>query len=230
MKNKLFTILAITTVFALATQAQKKPDSLNDPLESQIDSVSYSLGLMVAKNLSMQGFKNINYNAFEQGFYQMLKDKDPKIKPEDANIIIQEYMSKLMSAEGEQNRNKGDEFLEKNKKKEGVITLSSGLQYEVIKQGEGPSPKSTDEVSVHYQGTLIDGTVFDSSIERGQPASFEVNKVISGWTEALKLMKPGAKWILYIPPELAYGERGASDVIGPNSTLIFEVELLEIME
>jgi FKBP-type peptidyl-prolyl cis-trans isomerase FklB len=211
------------------SNAQKKPDSHNNKLESNIDTVSYSFGLLVAKNLQLQGIEEINYEAFEQGFYHMIKNKDLKIQPEEANMIVQEYMTQLAAMEGKRNKEKGEKFLEKNKKREGVISLSSGLQYEVITPGEGKSPRSTDKVKVHYHGTLIDGTVFDSSVERGEPASFKVNGVIRGWQEALVLMKPGSKWILYIPPDLAYGERGAGEIIGPNSTLIFEVELLEVV-
>ena len=123
---------------------------------------------------------------------------------------------------------KGETYLKENAKKEGVKTLPSGLQYKVVKEGSGKSPKATDTVSVHYRGTLIDGTEFDSSIKRGEPAEFPVNRVIKGWTEALQLMKEGDKWMLYIPSHLAYGERGAGGAIGPNETLIFEVELLKV--
>ncbi|MHA2219485.1 MAG: FKBP-type peptidyl-prolyl cis-trans isomerase [Candidatus Hodarchaeales archaeon] len=130
----------------------------------------------------------------------------------------------------EKNKKEGEEYLAENKKKEGIITTQSGLQYKVLKKGTGKIPKSTDTVTVNYRGTLIDGTEFDSSYRRGQPASFKVNGVIRGWTEALQLMKEGAKWQLYIPSNLAYGERGAGRNIGPNSTLIFEVELISINE
>jgi FKBP-type peptidyl-prolyl cis-trans isomerase FklB len=133
-----------------------------------------------------------------------------------------------MKAQGEKNKKEGEAFLAENKKKEGVKTLPSGLQYKVIKEGTGKSPKATDKVSTHYRGTLIDGTEFDSSYKRGQPATFPVNGVIPGWTEALQLMKVGSKWQLFIPSKLAYGERGAPPVIGPYSVLIFTVELLAI--
>ena len=135
---------------------------------------------------------------------------------------------KFFGNKAEANRQKGEAFLVENQKKEGVITLPSGLQYKVIEEGTGESPKPNDTVVTHYRGTLIDGKEFDSSYRRGEPASFPVNRVIAGWTEALQLMKVGAKWQLFIPPELAYGERGAGRAIGPNAALIFEIELVEI--
>jgi FKBP-type peptidyl-prolyl cis-trans isomerase FklB len=133
-----------------------------------------------------------------------------------------------MKKAGEKNKKEGEAFLAENKKKEGVITLPSGLQYKVIKAGQGKKPQASDKVTVHYRGTLINGTEFDSSIRRGQPATFPVSGIIPGWSEALQLMQEGAQWQLFIPPNLAYGERGAGNVIGPNSTLIFEVELISV--
>jgi FKBP-type peptidyl-prolyl cis-trans isomerase FklB len=229
MKNKVLPLI-ILLIISCSVNAQKKPDSHNSPLESEMDSVSYSFGLLVAKNLQLQGIENIEYEAFEQGFYHMIKSKKLKIEPEEANMIVQDHMMNLSAREAAKNLEEGRKFLEKNSENDDVITLSSGLQYKVLETGAGKSPKAGDEVSVHYHGTLIDGTVFDSSVERGDPATFRVNGVIPGWQEALKLMRPGAKWMLYIPPDLAYGERGAGDVIGPNTTLIFEVALLKILD
>ena len=146
----------------------------------------------------------------------------------DAQKKIQEYFSKQQAKASESVIKEGREFLAENSKKENVITLESGLQYEVIKSGDGPKPTLNDQVTTHYHGTLIDGTVFDSSVERGQPASFPVSGVIKGWTEALQLMSVGSKWRLFVPHGLGYGERGAGPQIGPYSTLIFEVELISI--
>jgi FKBP-type peptidyl-prolyl cis-trans isomerase FklB len=227
-------ITAILSMLLLAaanpSHAQNKRNISKVKLETGIDSVSYSFGLMVAKNLTLQGIEEINYDAFEMGFHHMMSDKKVKISPEDAHLIIQSYINSLREKEARTNLLEGEAFLAENKEKEGVVELPSGLQYKVIVSGNGKSPKANDVVKVHYKGTLIDGTVFDSSIERGKPAVFNVGGVIKGWTEALKLMRTGSKWMLYIPPQLAYGEKGAGEDIGPNATLIFEVELLEIME
>jgi FKBP-type peptidyl-prolyl cis-trans isomerase FklB len=209
--------------------AQKKPDSGKVRLESKIDSISYSFGVMVAENMLLQGVKDMHYDAFEKGFYHVLNDKKLKIEPEDASLMIQEYFNELKQVEAEENLAGGKEFLEKNKEEEGVITLPSGLQYKIMEAGEGKSPKLNDEVLVHYQGSLLDGRIFDSSYERGQPITFTPGGVIQGWKEALTLMRPGSKWKLWVPPDLAYGERGAGDMIGPNATLVFEVELLEVL-
>ena len=150
------------------------------------------------------------------------------ISEEEANIILQDYFQKLANKALEANSEAGKTFLAENAKRKEVTTTASGLQYVVLTEGKGVAPKATDEVTVHYHGTLIDGSVFDSSVERGQPATFPVNGVIPGWVEALQIMKPGAKYKLFIPSDLAYGERGAGQMIGPNSTLIFEVELISI--
>jgi FKBP-type peptidyl-prolyl cis-trans isomerase FklB len=159
---------------------------------------------------------------------EVINGKEPKINNDQALMIIQNYFAKKQSAMSEEKIDEGRIFLEENKKKEGVTTLESGLQYTVITKGTGPKPKLEDNVTTHYHGTLIDGTVFDSSVDRGEPASFPVGGVIKGWTEALQLMNVGSKWKLFVPYDLAYGERGAGQQIGPYSTLIFEVELLSI--
>jgi FKBP-type peptidyl-prolyl cis-trans isomerase FklB len=178
---------------------------------------------------------DLNTEAVVQGMKDAAAGATPLMSPQEMNKTLVELKNKIVAAQqeerkkaGEKNLAEGKAFLAENAKKEGVKTLPSGLQYKAIKEGDGPMPKATDTVTVHYRGSLIDGTEFDSSYSRNQPATFPANGVIKGWTEALQLMKTGAKWELFIPPDLAYGERGAGQVIGPNSTLIFEVELLSI--
>ncbi|MCB0618286.1 MAG: FKBP-type peptidyl-prolyl cis-trans isomerase [Saprospiraceae bacterium] len=189
-----------------------------------MDSVSYSLGVLVAQDLKSQGFDDINPEAFSQALADVMNGRELKVGEEEASMVFQTY-----AMQKQEEKNKAQKtFLEENAKREGVTTLPSGLQYEVLKKGEGESPSATDKVTVHYHGTLIDGTVFDSSVERGEPATFPVNGVIKGWVEALQLMQVGDKWKLFIPSELAYGSRGAGQVIGPGATLVFEVELLSI--
>ncbi|MCB0546703.1 MAG: FKBP-type peptidyl-prolyl cis-trans isomerase [Phaeodactylibacter sp.] len=194
----------------------------------EMDSLSYSLGVLLGQNLQSQGFENIDEPSLTKGIHDMLAGNEPKVSMEEANTIIQQYMQKKQEAKFESNIAEGKAFLEANAQREEVTILPSGLQYEVLKEGNGSKPSATDKVTVHYHGMLIDGTVFDSSIERGQPATFGVNQVIKGWTEALQLMPEGSKWKLYIPSDLAYGSRGAGPKIGPYSTLIFEVELLKV--
>ena len=200
----------------------------NANMETQMDSLSYGLGVLLGTNLKGQGFEDLDFNMVKAGMQAVMAGEEPKISAQDANGLIQEYMTKKADAAMSKNLEEGAAFLTENKAKEGVVTLPSGLQYEVITEGTGPKPAATDKVSVHYHGTLLDGTVFDSSIERGTPASFPVNGVIQGWQEALQLMPVGSKWKLFIPADLAYGERGAGGAIGPNATLIFDVELLSI--
>ncbi len=193
-----------------------------------MDKLSYAIGMNMASNLMQSGLKNIDVQSFTKAFTDTFADK-PEMPPQEASRLIQEYFGKVQELMLEKNLNEGREFLEKNSKKAGITSLPSGLQYEVIKEGTGVKPKATDKVKVHYHGTLLNGTVFDSSVERGQPASFGVNQVIRGWVEALQLMPVGSKWKLYIPSDLAYGQQGAGSSIEPNSTLIFEVELLDIL-
>ena len=196
-------------------------------LSNEIDSVSYSLGVNIGENIKTQ-FEDIKIDNFLTGLKEVIDGTEPKINNDQALMVIQNYFTKKQSAMSEEKIDEGRKFLEENSKKEGVITLASGLQYEVITNGSGDKPKLEDNVTTHYHGTLIDGTVFDSSVDRGEPASFSVGGVIKGWTEALQLMSVGSKWKLYVPYDLAYGERGAGPQIGPYSTLIFEVELLSI--
>jgi FKBP-type peptidyl-prolyl cis-trans isomerase FklB len=223
MKNYTFSIVTIiiaTITINLNMSAQK--------LNNEIDSVSYSLGVNIGENIKTQ-FPDIDIKNFEAAIKDVLDDsKEPTVSGADAQKKIQEYFSKQQAKASESVVEEGRKFLAANSKKENVITLKSGLQYEVIKSGEGAKPSLNDQVTTHYHGTLIDGTVFDSSVERGQPASFPVNGVIKGWTEALQLMNVGSKWRLFVPYDLAYGERGAGPQIGPFTTLIFEVELISI--
>ncbi len=193
-----------------------------------MDSVSYSFGVLIAQNLKNQGLEAIDPAALAQGLSDALNNSGVKIDIGKANQIVQRHMQDLEAKKFAGNIEEGKKFLEENGKRAGVVTLPSGLQYEVLTPGTGAKPKSTDKVTVHYTGTLINGMVFDSSVERGEPATFGVTQVIQGWVEALQLMETGAKWKLFIPYDLAYGERGAGSDIGPYSTLIFEVELLKI--
>lgn len=199
-------------------------------LNSQVEKFSYSIGLSVASNLIGSGIKTIDAEAFNMAIEDAYEGKMPKISADEANQIIQEYISRVQDKEKDANLNAGKEYLEENKKQQHIEELPSGMQFEVMVQGDGELPSASDNVKCHYHGTLIDGTVFDSSVQRGEPAQFPVNGVIQGWQEALQLMPVGSKWRLFIPPHLAYGENGAGGVIGPNATLIFEVELLEIVK
>ena len=197
-------------------------------LKTEIDSVSYCIGVNIGENLKNQ-FSDIDIKDFMNGINDVLSDKsEPKISNAEAQKILQEYFSKQQELKSKKAIEEGKNFLAENGKKKGVTTLESGLQYEVITRGEGAKPTLNDQVTTHYHGTLIDGTVFDSSVERGQPATFPVSGVIKGWTEALQLMSVGSKWKLFVPYNLAYGERGAGANIGPFTTLIFEVELISI--
>lgn len=195
-----------------------------------MDKVSYALGLSIGNNFQNSGINKLNAEDFLQGLKDVLEGNTPAISYDEAKQLINDYFVKLQAEKLDNNRKAGEEFLHINKHKAGVVELPSGLQYEILKQGTGPLPVASDKVKCHYHGTLINGTVFDSSVQRGQPAVFGVSQVIPGWVEALQLMPVGSKWRLFIPSELAYGERGAGEAIEPNSTLIFEVELLDIVE
>lgn len=206
-----------------ATTTQVKPQT-----NTKMDSLSYSLGVLVAQNLKQQGFENLDATSLVKGVEDVMKGDSLKIDINTCSQTVQQYAQAQQAKKYEQNIAEGKQFLAENAKRPEVKTTSSGLQYEVLKEGNGPKPTANDQVTVHYTGKLIDGTVFDSSVERGEPATFGVTQVIPGWVEALQMMSVGSKWKLYIPADLAYGERGAGNVIGPYSTLIFEVELLKI--
>jgi FKBP-type peptidyl-prolyl cis-trans isomerase FkpA/FKBP-type peptidyl-prolyl cis-trans isomerase FklB len=210
---------------ALTLTACNKPD-----LKSDKGQASYAIGQQIGKNLKAQNIE-VDAKTLAASLDDAAKGKS-EMKDEDiqkAMMKLQEMAMKKQAEEGEANKKKATEFLEKNKSAAGVKTTASGLQYQVIKEGDGPTPKKEDSVKCHYTGTLIDGTKFDSSVDRGQPAEFPVSGVIPGWTEALQLMKVGSKYKLFIPPELAYGPAGRPG-IPPNSALVFEVELLEIVK
>jgi FKBP-type peptidyl-prolyl cis-trans isomerase FklB len=232
MKLRWLVGLSIVTLF-LAGQigAQETP-----VLKDQKDKVSYSIGMEIGKNMKRQSV-DVNPEFLSRGVKDAFSDGKPLMTDEEMKEALTAFQKEMMAKQqelakmaGEKNQKEGEAFLAENKKKEGVITLPSGLQYKVIKAGSGNKPKATDTVTVHYQGTLVNGTEFDSSYRRGQPVSFPVNGVIPGWTEALQLMEVGAKWQIVIPSNLAYGDRGAGPQIGPNATLIFEIELISIQE
>ena len=193
-----------------------------------MDKISYAIGMSMASNLMNSGLRSIEVESFVKAFTEVINNESTSMSPDEANQTLQEYFSKQQEEMLNKNLEIGIAFLEENSKKENVVSLPSGLQYEIITEGDGAKPKATDSVKCHYHGTLLDGTVFDSSVQRGQPAVFGVNQVIKGWVEALQLMSVGSKWKLFIPSNLAYGSQGAGSSIEPNSTLIFEVELLGI--
>ena len=202
-----------------------------------MDKLSYALGMSMGHNFKGSGIKKLDTNDFAAGVAAVYDGEKPKMTYDEAKRTVQEFFAALeveMQAEAEKEGAKnleiGQAFLSENAKREGITVTASGLQYEVLKSGNGNQPKATDRVEVHYTGKLIDGTVFDSSVERGVPATFGVTQVIPGWVEALQLMREGDQWRLYIPADLAYGPNGAGGVIGPNMTLIFDVELRRVIK
>jgi len=198
-------------------------------MNEEINAVSYCVGMSIAESLKQQNLEVISTDELSNAINDLFQGKDLKYSPEEANTIIQTYLGKANEAKFAKNRKDGEDFLAANFKKKGVHTTISGLQYEIIEEGKGEKPSPTAQVTVNYHGTLLDGTVFDSSVQRGQPATFGVNQVIPGWTEALQLMKKGAKYKLYIPQNLAYGANPhPGGAILPYMALIFDVELLEI--
>ena len=208
----------------------------NQTLKSQKEKISYIIGMDIGNNFKRQGVE-IDPDILIRGLKDALSAAKPQLSEPEVREVMTAFEKEMKAKQeefrkqaGEKNKIEGEKFLAENKSKEGVQTLPSGLQYKVIKPGTGKKPKLADTVTAHYRGTLVDGTEFDSSHRRGQPASFPVSGVIRGWTEALQLMEEGAKWQLFIPPNLAYGERGAGPQIAPNATLIFEVELISVQE
>lgn len=222
---KSFIVIFSASLLALPAFGQEKSPQLKD----QKDKVSYSIGMNIGFNLSRQKV-DINPDLIAAGIRDAIAGK-PQLTSDQVKDIMAQFekdMEAKQKQAGEKNKTDGAKFLEENKKKPGVRTTASGLEYKVEKEGTGPQPKATDTVTVNYRGTLMDGTEFDSSYKRGQPATFPLNGVIKGWTEGLQLMKAGSKYQFFVPSNLAYGERSVSPEIGPNATLIFEVELLEV--
>jgi FKBP-type peptidyl-prolyl cis-trans isomerase len=233
LRSVIYASALVLTVGAAGCQNSGKKGEV--ALTSNNDSVSYSLGVLMGEGNKQQmkdapGVDKLNKEILLDAFAKAFTGDSLQIKQETAQATIQKFFAEIQKIEADKNIKAGEEFLAANKNKAGVVTLPDGLQYEILKAGTGPKPKAEDEVKCHYHGTTIDGVVFDSSVERGEPANFPVNRVIPGWTEALQLMPVGSKWKLYIPAALAYGERGAGKDIKPNSALIFEVELLEIVK
>ena len=192
-----------------------------------MDKLSYSLGVNIGEGMKQQGFNVNDYKSFTDGI-QAVFEGNIQIEPQEINTILNQEYQRVQKEVVEKQKSEGAEFLLANAKKDGITVLESGLQYEVLVQGDGPKPRISDRVTTHYHGTLLNGKVFDSSVERGQPATFPVGGVIKGWVEALQLMNTGSKYRLFIPSDLAYGAQGAGADIGPHQALVFEVELLSI--
>lgn len=224
MKNFAIAGFSILVIILLGSCQKNGQDA--SALKTQKDSLSYSIGLNIGKSLQQDSI-DVNPEMLARAMKDIAENK-PLLNDEAAKQSIAQYRKQQLVLIGEKNKKAGEAFLEENKKKSGVITLPSGLQYRVITEGNGKKPKASQTVVVHYRGMNISGKEFDSSFRNGQPVSFRVDKVIKGWTEALQLMSIGSKWEIFIPPDLAYGDRGVSQAIGPNSTLIFELELLAI--
>jgi len=220
-------VLGLIAIFVGTTAYAAQPAT---GLKTDQQKFSYAVGFQIGQNLKRQKLE-IDSKAFTQGAQDALAGANARLKPEEMHAAIQAEQQKEIAkqqAHAQKNLEAGQVFLEANKKKPGVVTLASGLQYKVITEGNGKQPKITDTVVVHYRGTLINGTEFDSSYKRNEPVTFPVDGVIKGWQEVLPLMKEGAKWEVYIPSELAYGPRGAGEAIGPNEVLIFNIELLSV--
>lgn len=232
MKRQVLVVVGVLAIIFSASGC--KASSTEPQLKTLKDKVSYSIGLNIGKDFKNQQL-DIDADILAIGIKDALAGKEPRLTEDQMKEAITTLKKDMVAKQqkmreemAEKNKKEGEAFLKENGKKEGVVTLPSGLQYKIIKEGTGSSPGAEDTVTVQYRGTLVDGTEFDSSYERGEPISFTVNGVIPGWTEALQLMKEGGKWKLFIPSSLAYGERGAGPVIGPNATLVFDVELVSI--
>jgi len=228
MSTKNFlSLIVITAVSFLSCNGQKKSPGVKP--SNRIDSVSYGIGVSIGNNLGKDGLENVNLEVMKEAMRAAINKDSLLMDQQQAGMIIQSFVAEAKKKKGDEALAKEKTYFEENAKKPGVILLPSGLQYNIIKTGTGPKPSATDTVETHYHGTLLDGSVFDSSVDRGQPANYPVGgSMIAGWTEALQLMSVGSKWKFYIPSNLAYGEQGRGGAIGPNTTLIFEIELLSI--
>ena len=218
--KKTFALTIVSILIVHLAIAQKKEDKM--------DTLSYSIGVLFASSLKQQGIEKVNADDLAQAFDAVMKGNPTKLSREQATQIYTKTLNELSQKAGSAAKEEGERFLDENKKREGVVTLPSGLQYQVLKMGDGEKPKASSKVKTHYHGTLINGKVFDSSVDRGEPISFPLNGVIKGWQEGLQLMPVGSKFRFFIPYYLAYGERGAGADIKPYSALVFEVELLAI--
>lgn len=227
MKAKNVLLTLAVGAMAMGCQNGGSLNQTSASLKTAADTASFYLGYMYGTNIQGSGMKDINMNAFVAGMNSGVEKKEVKTQPQEMEMFLNNYFQQLFMRRAEENAEKGKKFLEENAKKAGVDTLANGIQYKVIKQGEGPKPAETDVVKVHYRGTLIDGTEFDSSLKNDKPVTFPLNRVIPGWTTALQAMPVGSKWQVFIPSDQAYGPRGSRS-IGPNETLIFEIELLDI--
>jgi FKBP-type peptidyl-prolyl cis-trans isomerase FklB len=223
MKKINLLIVSIALIFSSCTDTAtyKTP-------ETEMEKVSYSLGVNMASSVKQQGMETIDAQAVAKAFADVFEGNDLDISEEESMTTLQDFFGKMQAEKSAKANEAGAAYLTENGAKEGVITTESGLQYEVIASGDGAKPTTSDQVTVHYHGMLTDGTVFDSSVDRGETATFGVTQVIKGWTEALQLMSVGDKWKLTIPSGLAYGDQGAGGMIGPGATLVFEVELIGI--
>ena len=235
--NKKCALLLVPLLAACAKQPTKAPATPTVPtvaqsparlLNNQMDSLSYAIGVNIGSSMKSQGLDSINVNTLGKAIQAALQGDSLVINEMASNMFLSEYFQNRQRRAAEENKRAGEQFLSENKVKEGVATTASGLQYQVLKEGTGAKPGPNDRVTVHYTGTTLKGEKFDSSYDRGTPATFPVGGVIPGWTEALQLMKAGSKYKLFIPAELAYGENGSGPAIGPNSVLVFEVELISV--
>ena len=227
-------LCAAMMAFVLGCQNPKQQSTMTDP-KTDKEKISYAIGVNMAQSITHIS-DEINLTMLQKGISDKIQGKELLVPNEEAKPLLQAFSEKLAAKQqeeaakaGQKNLEEGQAFLQGNKTAEGVVTTESGLQYKVLREGEGKSPGQSDRVKVHYKGTKLDGTMFDSSYERNQPATFQADQVIKGWTEGLQLMKEGGKYQLFIPADLAYGERGAGQQIGPNEVLTFEVELLEVL-
>jgi len=224
MKFKSLTLLALVLVLAAC---DTKPAKTDAKLESEADKFSYGLGMMIGERVLKQ-YGEVNYDLVLQGMKAQHNGEATQMTIEEASIALDAHLENTFTAQTDANKQRGEDFLKKNAEMEGIKVTASGIQYRVMTEGDGAKPTASDQVTVHYRGTLIDGTEFDSSYSRGAPASFALNQVIPGWTEGVQLMSVGSKYQFFIPYNMAYGERGAGGSIGPFEALIFEIELIEI--